>query len=117
MQVGIDIVNIGRIERLYKRFGDRFLKKVFSDEEVKYCLARQNVGECLAGRFAAKEAFYKALDNNLQKKISFKQIEVLADSTGKPYYRLPAELGALNVALSITHEKEYAIAVCTLIRR
>ncbi len=117
MQIGIDVVNIKRIDKLHRQFGERFLRKVFSDEEVKYCLARQNIAECLAGRFAAKEAFYKALDSNLQKKISLKQIEVLADSTGRPYYRLPANLGALNTALSITHERDYAIAVCTLIRR
>jgi len=117
MQIGIDVVNVERIRRLHREFGDRFLKKVFSDHEINYCLARQNVAECLAGRFAAKEAFYKALDHTLQKKIALREIEVLADTTGRPYYRLPSYLGAIQTALSITHERDFAIAVCTLIRR
>ncbi len=117
MQIGIDVVNIERVNKLHEEFGYKFLKKVFSEDEIKFCLARQNIAECLAGRFAAKEAFYKALDHSLQKKISLKNIEVLADSHGRPYYRLPTELGAIETALSITHERDYAIAVCTVIRR
>ncbi len=117
MQIGIDIVKVKRIEELYKNFGERFLRKVFSEKEIEYCLARQNVAECLAGRFAAKEAFYKAVDHTLQKKIALRNIEVLADSTGRPYYRLPSQLSALQTALSITHERDFAIAVCTVIRR
>lgn len=117
MQIGIDIVSVRRIEEIYGRFGSRFLKRFFSEEEIKYCLARKNMVECLAGRFAAKEAFYKVLPYNLQKKFVFKEIEILVDSTGKPYYRLPSPLSVSEVALSITHEKEFAVAVCTLIRR
>ncbi len=117
MQIGIDVVKVERIRRLHREFGDKFLKKFFSEDEINYCLARRNVAECLAGRFAAKEAFYKALDHTLQKKIALREIEVLADTTGRPYYRLPSHLGALKTALSITHERDFAIAVCTLIRR
>lgn len=117
MQIGIDIVRIERVKKIYERYGERFLKKVFSEREIAYCLGKRNAAECLAGRFAAKEAFYKALETDLQKKITLKEIEILADTSKRPYYNLPPHLDGISTALSITHEREYAVAVCTVIRR
>ena len=117
MQVGIDIVHVGRIKKLYEQYKKRFLERVFSEREIAYCLGRKRFFECLAGRFAAKEAFYKALDSNMQKKTALKDIEILVDINGRPYYNVPLEPGNLSIALSISHEKEYAVAVCTIIRR
>ena len=58
--VGIDIVDVSRMEGIMKRFGDRFLNKVFTDKELDYVRKRIRIQESLAGRFAAKEAFIKA---------------------------------------------------------
>ena len=71
--VGIDIVDVSRMEGIMKRFGDRFLNKVFTDKELDYVRKRIRIQESLAGRFAAKEAFIKASGETA----GFKEIEVL----------------------------------------
>uniref|UniRef100_A0A7V3ZT65 Holo-[acyl-carrier-protein] synthase n=2 Tax=candidate division WOR-3 bacterium TaxID=2052148 RepID=A0A7V3ZT65_UNCW3 len=115
MKIGIDIVNIGRIKKLYEKYGERFLKKVFTDEEIRYSLERKNFINHLAGRFAAKEAFLKAIGTGLSKGISLKDVEVRREK-GAPHLNLYGKakemLGNKRVEISITHDKDYSIGVC-----
>ncbi|MDR2017877.1 MAG: holo-ACP synthase [Syntrophobacterales bacterium] len=101
--VGIDIVDVSRIAQAVDRFGDRFLHKVFTDEEIRYAKQRKSMYQTLAGRFAAKEAFMKAVGKGL----SWKAIEVL-QTGGKPFiiYKHTRYEG-----VSISHEKAYAVSV------
>jgi len=111
--IGIDIVEIARIERAIVGKGDGFLHRIFTEPELKLCL---NKPSSLAARFAGKEAVIKAL--GIQTKgISWRQIEILADPNGKPVVHLYGEaqnqadsLGLDKLAISLSHSKEYAIA-------
>jgi holo-[acyl-carrier-protein] synthase len=104
--VGIDIVDVSRIEGIMKRFGDRFLSRVFTDTELDYVRKRMRIQESLAGRFAAKEAFIKAYGENA----GFKEIEVL-QRAGKPYIMFR---GKTYRDVSISHERAYAVAVVVI---
>lgn len=119
---GIDIVKISRISSMVEKYGDTFTQKVFTPSEVKYCLKKANPGLHFAGRWAVKEAFYKALPADCQKVSFWKSIEILSSKGGKPeVHVITSELkGALDVAgitdvfVSISHEKEFAVASITL---
>lgn len=104
--VGIDIVDVSRITDITRKYGDRFLCKVFTDEEITYARQRRFAGESLAGRFAAKEAFMKAIG----KKLVWKDINVL-QSKGKPYIEFQ---GKRFDGVSISHEKAYAVSVVVI---
>jgi len=82
--IGTDIINIKRINNSIKKGGYNFKKKIFSDKEIKYCERKKNPSAFFAKRFAAKEAFTKALGTGIGKGISLKDIEVFNDSSGKP---------------------------------
>jgi len=101
--VGIDIVDVSRMEGIMKRFGDRFLNKVFTDKELDYVRKRIRIQESLAGRFAAKEAFIKASGETA----GLREIEVLQQG-GKPYIVFR---GKTYREVSISHERAYAVAV------
>ncbi|MGZ3523894.1 MAG: holo-ACP synthase, partial [Thermodesulfobacteriota bacterium] len=83
---GIDIVNIDRIERLMDRWGDPFLGRVFTEKEIMWCQRRARSPECFATRFAAKEAFLKAIGSGLRNGIQWTDIEVENDPMGKPMF-------------------------------
>jgi holo-[acyl-carrier protein] synthase len=106
--IGIDIVEIGRIEKLLERtekFADRILTV---NEKQKFdLLAGKRKIEFLAGRFSAKEAFSKAMGTGIGAELSFTDIEVSQDTNGKPFISSPITKG---VHLSISHSKEYAVA-------
>ncbi|MBN2297549.1 MAG: holo-ACP synthase [Deltaproteobacteria bacterium] len=115
--VGIDMVDVGRIQSLYKRHGQRLLQKVFTDHEIIYCTARHNIAQHLSGRFAAKEAVAKALGTGLLNGISFKDIEVVKHDDGPPgitlHNRAEAMMKSLEISkihLSISHDAGLAIA-------
>ena len=83
--IGTDIVNIKRIEKILKNKNSNFKKKVFSNAEITYCEKKSNPYAFYAKRFAAKEAFSKAIGTGINKDISFKNIHVLNNKKGKPY--------------------------------
>ena len=114
---GIDIAEVPRIAEAISRFGDRFLLRVFTDGEIKYCDAKANRVERYAARFAAKEAGMKALGTGWNHGVRFRDIEVRRQPGGRPtiaFHGKAAEfatkLGAVNVALSLSHTAEQAIA-------
>ena len=86
--IGTDIVNIKRIEKSFKKNGNKFKKKVFSINEINYCEKKKNPLTFYAKRFAAKEALSKALGTGIRKGINFKHIEIFNDSLGKPSIKL-----------------------------
>lgn len=114
---GIDIVNIERIERMMERWGDLFLNRVFTEKEIEWCRHRSRPSECFAIRFAAKEAFLKAIGWGLRNGIQWKDIEVGNDSMGKPlfsFYRKAKEFleihRVLRTLLTLSHDRPYAVA-------
>ncbi len=118
LTVGVDIVEVPRIERLLNNYGNRFLERVYTTAEVLYCRARPAE---LAARFAAKEAVSKALGVGVRvlarDGINWQDVEVLGDERGKPQVHLygraaerAAELGLSEWAISLSHTREYAIA-------
>jgi holo-[acyl-carrier protein] synthase len=110
--VGVDIIEINRIEEVVKRWGKTFLERVFTPAELKLC---SNTAS-LAARFAAKEAVLKAI-GACDKGISWQDIEILAENSGKPTVnltgkaKLVADASAIyQVNLSLSHSKDYAVA-------
>jgi holo-[acyl-carrier protein] synthase len=118
LTTGVDLIEITRVERAIESFGDRFLARVFTQNEVLYCRGRLSE---LAARFAAKEAVSKALGVGMRALardgIYWKDVEVVGDSRGKPIVRLfgraaerAAELGLTEWSVSLTHTKVHAMA-------
>ena len=111
--IGIDLIEIVRIEQAVNDWGERFLHRVYTEPELRLC---GNNPSCLAVRFAGKEAVMKALGTGI-KGIGWKEIEILAESSGKPVVQLhgkaknkAAALGLADLAVSLSHSREYAIA-------
>lgn len=114
---GIDIAEVPRIAESIERFGERFLRRVFSEEEIRYCDSKANRVERYAARFAAKEAAMKALGTGWSRGVRWRDIEVFRQPGSRPTIRFhgraaefAARLGANNIALSISHTPEHAIA-------
>ncbi len=117
--IGIDITEIQRVAKSIE--SEAFQRKVFTPAELKSCGEIKNSAECLAGKFAAKEAFMKALGAGIRQKVWFAQIEVLNDESGKPYINVSGEAekrlkqsGAKHVHVSISHSGGMAVAVVIL---
>lgn len=115
LEVGVDIIEIARIERALQRFGPRFRQRVFTLAELEETNARV---PSLAARFAAKEATIKALGHSA---IALHEIEVVRLAGGRPVLRLygraaarAAQLGVSQLAVSLSHSREYAVAVVVL---
>ena len=118
---GIDMVEIGRIERAVERYGKRFLDRVYTGAEQAYCLGKRQAGESLAARFAAKEAGAKALGTGISYGVNWREIEVVREASGRPTVRfhgraaqIAERLGVARAALSITHTGELALASVVL---
>jgi holo-[acyl-carrier protein] synthase len=122
--IGVDLVKVERIERVLARYGDRFLERVFTEREIAYCRGRAWAASALAMRFAAKEAFSKALGVGLRKGgIRWREVEVIPNPLGKPEIfvsgraaELCATAGIENMHLSLTDEDHRALAVVILER-
>ena len=82
--IGVDIVQVSRIEEVVKRWGDRFLKRVYSDRELEFLRNRKSPGPEMAARFAAKEAVFKALGTGWRKGVTWLDVETLPEPSGKP---------------------------------
>ena len=111
--IGVDIIEIARIEKAIEHWGERFLHRVYTEPELRLCRKKP---ASLAARFAGKEAVMKALGTGI-KGISWREIEILAEPSGKPslnlYGKAQNKAGGLylgKLAISLSHSKEYAIA-------
>jgi holo-[acyl-carrier protein] synthase len=114
---GVDIAEVARIREAVGRFGDRFLKRVFTPDEIRYCTSKANTDERLAARFAAKEAAMKAIGTGLRHGVTWQDVEVVRQLGGRPGLRLTgkaaefaAALGCQRIHLSLSHTEDHAIA-------
>lgn len=119
--VGIDLVENDRLAKIIAKWGDRFLQRVFCDNEIKYCGKHAQGSINYGARFAAKESFLKALGIGLGMGVKLKEIEVVNDKNGKPDLLLRGEAKKqiekrriAKVHLSLTHTKNYATAIVLL---
>ena len=115
--IGIDVAEVKRIRAVIESQGERFLRRVFTLDEVAYCEQFKNKYERYAGRFAAKDAGMKALGTGWSRGVRWVDVEVVRQRGGRPTLELKGEarkiadgLGVKHVALSITHTVEQAIA-------
>tara|TARA_B100001121_G_scaffold301989_1_gene313982 strand:+ start:709 stop:1095 length:387 start_codon:yes stop_codon:yes gene_type:complete len=116
--IGVDIVKNSRISSSIKNKG--FVNRIFSKKEISYSKKNLKKTNYYSKRFAAKEAFVKALGTGFRKNLNFKDIEILNNEIGKPYYLINSKIKRLiqkkmkiknfNLFLSISDEKEYSIA-------
>jgi holo-[acyl-carrier protein] synthase len=105
---GVDITEVNRLRKAIEKWGDDFLNRVFTKEELKNAKTRGSLYQHLAGRFAAKEAVFKAFGDP---KLSWKDVEIINDKEGKPCCNiLNAKGKKVNVLISISHVKSYAVA-------
>ena len=120
--IGVDLQQIDRLQRAVDRWGERLVGRLFTPREVNYCKGKKRgYYHSLAGKFAAKEALWKAFGGGELRGLSWKDLEVLNDPQNKPYFaktealqnRLAA-LGIKGVFVSITHTRNYAFALVIL---
>ena len=110
---GVDIIEIPRIKRVFERYGERFLRRIYTDREIAYCRGR---APQLASRFAAKEATMKALGTGVRG-IRWRDLEVVRGRGQAPRIELHGtaqaradRLGLTDIALSLSHSREFAVA-------
>ncbi len=118
--IGTDIVNIKRIDRSLKKYGFNFKNKIFSKKEIIYCEKKKNSSAFYAKRFAAKEAFSKALGTGIRKGVNLKNIEISNNIHGKPFILLKGNVAnylkkkvktkKYDIHLSLSDDKPWAQA-------
>ncbi|OGP52553.1 MAG: holo-[acyl-carrier-protein] synthase [Deltaproteobacteria bacterium RBG_13_52_11] len=115
--IGVDIIKIERFERALERWGDRLRERVFTPQELSICHNKAQPGKHLALRFAAKEAFLKALGIGMFQGVAWKEIEIINDSLGRPRMGLRGDAAKIcqgkrikEIFVSISHEAEYGVA-------
>ena len=121
--IGIDLVKISRIRKAVERWDQRFLDRIFTRREKDYCLARPNPHIHLSGRFAVKEAFFKALGDARKGVVRWNDVEVLNRSQGEPYIqasgaivKLLTQAAITGIHVSISHDTEYTVGQVILSR-
>lgn len=121
--VGIDIVEVERIERAITRWGEAFIRRIYTAREVERSAAPIVVGPRMAARFAAKEAVMKALGVGWRD-LSWREIEIANDAQGKPIVhlhgaarRVAQQLGVTDVLLALSHTHLHAVANAVAIRK
>ncbi len=119
--VGIDSVSIGRIARLIEKYGQRFLAKIFTEDEIAEGTGRRDSAQYFAARFAAREAFFKALGTGWGRGISLREVSVKREDSGRPQLSLSEKareavesLGASIAHISLSHEAGTAQAIVIL---
>ena len=120
--IGIDIVEIKRLEKVSRKWGGSFLNKVYTKRELNYAHERRFPYQHLAARFAAKEAIFKALGEVETDFVGWKNVEIVNDATGKPvvHWHGDAEKarkkrGIRSVVVSLSHTENYAVASAMLV--
>ena len=115
---GIDVCDVHRIADSIARFGDHFLRRVFTEKEIRYCQSKKNSAERFAARFSAKEAAMKALGTGWSRGVSWTAIEVAHAPGGRPTLllhgstaKIAEQLGVKRISLSVTHSESTAMAI------
>lgn len=112
---GVDITEVRRLRQAVEKWGDAFLNRIFTDEELENAKKRGSFYQHLAGRFAAKEAVFKALG---VAELNWKDVQILNDKEGKPHCKILSDTGKdINVHISISHVKTYATAFAIITQK
>jgi holo-[acyl-carrier protein] synthase len=119
--IGSDLAQVERIRKSIAQYGDRFLNRVYTERERAYASSKANPAERYAARFAAKEAGMKAIGTGWRRGITWKDFEVVNETSGQPTLRLSgvaleisATMGVEHISISLTHTAETAFAVVIL---
>ena len=119
--MGTDLVEIERIRGSVERFGERFLRRIYTEDEIAYCMRKKNFAESFAARFAAKEAGAKALGTGISFGVSWTEFEVTRERRGKPGLKLSGRaaaiaqrMGVVRTVISLTHTRGMALAVVVI---
>jgi len=119
--VGIDIIEIKRVKKTIERWKEHFLERVFTKGEINYCLKKKFPEISFAGRFACKEAAMKALGTGLSKGVGWKDFEIIRGNKGKSELliskKIEKKFGKPKFLISLSHSKEYAVAVAVLLKK
>lgn len=122
LNVGVDVIEVERVRQVFERQKDRFLKRVFTEEEQAYCLSKSNPYPHLAARFAAKEAVSKAFSTGIGKLFGWTSSSIYHGPRMQPRVRLDAQgkalldcLGGSEVRITLSHTKTTAVAVAVLV--
>ncbi|HEU20154.1 MAG TPA: holo-[acyl-carrier-protein] synthase [Deltaproteobacteria bacterium] len=119
--IGIDIVEVGRIEDIINRWGIAFIQRIYTQEEIDYCACKARTSIHFAARFAAKEAFMKCLGDDLRHGVTMRHIAVVNNRNGIPVLKFHqgladrlASRGIMTAHISISHTDNYATAMVIL---
>lgn len=123
LNVGVDVIEVDRVQKVYERQKERFLKRVFTKEEQDYCFSKTNPYPHLAARFAAKEAVSKAFSTGIGKLFGWTSASVYHGARMQPMIRLDEQgkkllkaLGGTEVRITLSHTKATAVAVAVLVK-
>ncbi len=115
--IGVDLVEVERIHHAVDRYGDRFVRRIFTPAEAEYCRQSPQPEQRFATRFAAKEAALKALGIGWQKGVQFLDVELTNNPLGAPAISLSGraldlsrEMGVTHIHVSLTHHEDFAVA-------
>jgi holo-[acyl-carrier protein] synthase len=118
---GVDLIEVERIAHSIERYGERFLRRVYTDLEIAYCSSRRVSAESYAARFAAKEAGAKALGTGISRGVTWNEFQVGRKPGGRPVLELSGraallaqELGVRAISLSLTHTGSLAMATVVM---
>ena len=118
---GVDLIEVERIAHSIERYGERFLRRVYTDHEIAYCRGRRVSAESFAARFAAKEAGAKALGTGISRGVTWNEFQVARNPGGRPILELRGraallakELGVRAISLSLTHTGSLAMATVVM---
>ena len=119
--IGVDIIEIERIGKSIEQYGDAFLSKLFTQNEIAYCKGKKNPAQHFAARFAAKEAFSKAIATGWSGQFDWKHVEVMNEESGKPIIQLSGALAEVwndyTIFLSLSHSDTSVVAFVVLEKR
>ena len=119
--IGIDIIEVARIQASFEKFGERFVNRILLPNEITYCLSHKKPAPFLAARFSAKEAISKAFGTGIGSQLNWQDMEVRRKESGEPFVilhgngeKLFAARGAKRLLISLSHTQNYATAVAVL---
>ena len=119
--IGIDIIEVARIQASFEKFGERFVRRILHPDEIAYCLSHKSPAPFMAVRFAAKEAISKAFGTGIGAQLGWQDMEVRRKESGEPYVilhgggqELLERRGGRAVLISLSHTQTYAAAVAVL---
>ncbi|GBD86735.1 holo-[acyl-carrier-protein] synthase [bacterium BMS3Abin03] len=120
--LGIDIIEIERIKKSVEKYGERFLSKIYTKNEIEYCLSKSNKYQHLAARFAAKEAIFKALMSGWQKGVSWQDMEIINETSGMPKANLSDKVKTFlsndkELKISMSHSNNYVTCVAIIYQK